>query len=266
MASKVMLNGKLMFPSDYVAAAEFLGRDVSLTIASVSFEDLQIRGGKKERKPVLTFRETKKKLVLNKTNAASIADIHGSKAESWAGKKITLYPTTTRCGRETVDCVRVRETVKASQPHQFEEPIPHEEVTEADGWGDLVTGNEPDPDAPGAPAPVDTALPDSPARSNTSPEPSADGSAGDDSVPPETAARGEDFDPSKATLDELRVAMFQHFPGGVPDDVDAADAHINSTLRLNLTGPWDRLKPINRKTFWALWFSGKWPMAEAARV
>jgi hypothetical protein len=138
MATKVLLGGRLMFPSEYVAAAEFQGRDVTLTIAAIRLEDLQIRGGKKERKPILTFRETKKKLVLNKTNAGSIADMHGPKAELWIGKKVTLYPTRTQCGRETVDCIRVREgkngSVNGNGSHQFdepEEPVHEEEVNDA---------------------------------------------------------------------------------------------------------------------------------------
>jgi phosphopantetheine adenylyltransferase len=70
--------------------------------------ELQMAGGNKEVKPVLYFANAKKKLVLNKTNAKAIAKLHGSAAEGWAGKQVVLYPTTTRCGRDVVDCVRVR--------------------------------------------------------------------------------------------------------------------------------------------------------------
>ena len=133
MGSKVTLGGKLMFPSDYLAAVEFVGRDVTLTVASVKREELQIRGGKKEPKPVLSFSETKKKLVCNKTNADSIASMYGTKAEEWVGKRVTFYPTKTQCGRETVDCIRVRETVPGAKkneplpPAVIAEPEPHDE-------------------------------------------------------------------------------------------------------------------------------------------
>jgi len=164
MATKVLLGGKLMFPSDYVAAVEFKGRDVRLTIAGVQQENLAIRGGKKERKPVLTFRETKKKLVLNKTNAGTIAEQHGTNAEEWVGKQIVLYPTRVQCGRETVDAVRVRESNngRAAIAPEFNDPEPHdEELPEDDAFapvigpgeqGDAAEQNQPTSQIPPTPA------------------------------------------------------------------------------------------------------------------
>lgn len=111
MASKVLLAGELMFPSDYLSAVEFKGRDVTLTVTGVKMEELKMKGGKAESKPVLTFKETKKKLVCNKTNADSIAQMYGTEATAWVGKRVTLFPTKTQCGRDTVDCIRVREKV-----------------------------------------------------------------------------------------------------------------------------------------------------------
>lgn len=138
--TKVLLGGKLMFPTEYVAAIEFRGKDVSLTIAGIKKEQLQIRGGKKEEKPVLLFKETKKKLVLNKTNASTIADMYGTAAEQWVGKKVTLYPTRTQCGRDTVDCIRIRDSRPKAEtaPHEFEEPEPR-----ADEESDDVFGQQP---------------------------------------------------------------------------------------------------------------------------
>lgn len=127
--TKATLGGKLLFQSDYVAAVEFKGRDVALTIAGVKIEELKMAGGKKDRKPTLSFRETKKRLILNKTNAATIANIYGTKAEDWVGKRITLFPTITSCGAEMVDCVRIRPGPSARKPEAspFNEPDPHED-------------------------------------------------------------------------------------------------------------------------------------------
>lgn len=122
MGSKVLLQGQLMFPTDYLAAVEFKGKDVTLTIARVEIEELKMKGGVKERKPVVSFEETKKKLVLNKTNADSVAEMYGAEATAWLGKRITLYPTKTQCGRETVDCIRVREKVPQPKHGQAAEP------------------------------------------------------------------------------------------------------------------------------------------------
>ena len=56
--SKPMLDGKLMFPSDYIAAEEFGGKDVTLTIREVLLDDLKMTDGSTERKPVLLFEKT----------------------------------------------------------------------------------------------------------------------------------------------------------------------------------------------------------------
>ena len=110
---KCTLDGELMFPSDYLASVEFKGRDVTLTIKHIQKEDLKMKGGKSETKPVIYFAETPKKLVVNATNADSIGQMYGPRAEDWIGKRITLYPTKTTFGRETVDCIRIREKVPA---------------------------------------------------------------------------------------------------------------------------------------------------------
>lgn len=109
MGSKVTLDGSLMFPSDYVAAVEFKGKDWTLTINSVKVEQLVMVGGAKKTKPVISFSETKKKLVLNKTNADSIASMYGAEASKWVGKRITLYPAKALFGNQTVDAIRIRE-------------------------------------------------------------------------------------------------------------------------------------------------------------
>ena len=39
--AKPMLDGKLLFPSDYLAAEEFGGKDVTLTIKGVKLDDYE---------------------------------------------------------------------------------------------------------------------------------------------------------------------------------------------------------------------------------
>lgn len=102
---------RLLHPNDYVGAHDLGGQDHAVTIEAVlPKEELTMQGGKKETKPVLTFVGRKKKLVLNKTNAKAIAKLHGTDTSNWIGKQITLYPSHTKCGKETVECVRIRVT------------------------------------------------------------------------------------------------------------------------------------------------------------
>lgn len=128
MGSKITIGGELAFPSDYLAAVEFKGREVTLTIKSVALEDLVMVGGGKKRKPVLTFNGTKKKLVLNVTNSNAIASMYGSEAKAWVGKNVTFYPTKAKFGRNMVDAIRV----KVGKQQQQKPAAPEDEFDAAD--------------------------------------------------------------------------------------------------------------------------------------
>lgn len=148
--TKCLLGDKVMHPNDFVAAIEFRGKDVTLTVKSVAHETLTMQGGVKDVKPVLTFVETKKKFICNKTNASSIALLYGTQAMDWVGKKITLYPTKTAVGKKMEDCIRVRERVPGSNApppsEELQRYVPEEPPAEKDGF-DALVGDEPKPEA-----------------------------------------------------------------------------------------------------------------------
>ena len=103
-----------IFTSDTLKAADLKGRDVALTISSIEivvYED----NGRKSQKPVISFLETTKTLVSNKTNSMMIADAWGNNTDSWPGNKITIYPTRTSFGDSIVDCIRVRPPITSTQ-------------------------------------------------------------------------------------------------------------------------------------------------------
>lgn len=76
---------------------------------------------KANRKPVLTFKNTEKKLIVGATIGKTIAGMYGPNVEDWKGKRITLYATTTRSkGGETVECVRVRPTIPTAPARGIE--------------------------------------------------------------------------------------------------------------------------------------------------
>ncbi len=80
----------------------------TLEIASVSRGELTGDKNRKTKKPMVTFVGEPKKLALNKTNGKTIAKLYGRDTDHWAGELITIYPTTTDFGGETVDCIRVK--------------------------------------------------------------------------------------------------------------------------------------------------------------
>jgi hypothetical protein len=79
--------------------------DLPLTIAGYAFEPV---GPEKEMKLVLSFKESEKTLVLNTTNARTIANLYGKDFEEWAGRRIALYATEVDFAGKTVMAVRVR--------------------------------------------------------------------------------------------------------------------------------------------------------------
>ena len=116
------MKGELMFPSRYLAAPDLGGRDMVLTVAKIEKASLQTTKGA-EDKWVVSFREVKKLLVLNKTNARTMADVLGTKAETWTGKRVTLYATTCAAFGKMTDCIRVREVAPPSRIPDDEPPV-----------------------------------------------------------------------------------------------------------------------------------------------
>jgi hypothetical protein len=106
-----------MFDSEYIGAWDLTDdddkpKDIHVTIDKVEKRVLKSRRGE-ESKPVLWFRGAKKAMVCNKTNARTIANMHGNDVADWAGKRITLYSTTTQTADGEVPCIRVRPTPPA---------------------------------------------------------------------------------------------------------------------------------------------------------
>lgn len=100
-----------MYDRDYLAAFDLGGKDVTVTISRVEGKELTGQGGRKAKKPVIWFEGKDKGMALNKTNGKTIAAMYSNDTTAWVGKRITLYPTTTSMGGETVDCLRIRPKV-----------------------------------------------------------------------------------------------------------------------------------------------------------
>lgn len=116
---------RLLYPNLFISGVELRGKDVTLTIRKVVVETLKSERGE-EKKPVVYFEETRKKaeqdgdvskekrLVMNKTNAVTIASIYGNEIDNWKGKQITLYATPVAAFGKTSDAIRVRPVAPAT--------------------------------------------------------------------------------------------------------------------------------------------------------
>jgi len=108
---------KVYASEDYLAECDLDDREHTLQIVGAELvKDMKsTRPGQKSKpRVVLTLARPdgapcKKKLVLNKTNAKTVAAKHGKHSDGWLGKWIGVYPS--KCnsfGEADVPCIRVR--------------------------------------------------------------------------------------------------------------------------------------------------------------
>ena len=120
---------KSMFDaSEFLFSYDLDGKDVIAQIVKVEAGTITGKDGRKARKPMITFKGSPKKLAINKTNGATLAKLYGADVKQWIGKWVTLYPTTTSFGGETVECIRIRPSVPDRKPDApATTPAPQEE-------------------------------------------------------------------------------------------------------------------------------------------
>lgn len=94
------------FPSKFLKAADLpAGREARLTISYVEMQPMEQTG---DAKPVAFFENQQKGLVLNVTNAGTIAESYGDETDAWIGRQIILYAARTTFAGRPVPCLRVR--------------------------------------------------------------------------------------------------------------------------------------------------------------
>lgn len=81
-----------------------LGDVRELTIDKVSVGEID-----GEQKAFVHFKETSKPMVLNRTNAKTLASLLGGECDNWSKKKIRLVRSETSFGGKVVSCIRVKE-------------------------------------------------------------------------------------------------------------------------------------------------------------
>lgn len=107
------------FPSNFLKSEDIGDTEMVLTITGVENEELG-QGQEKETKPVISFKETDKKLVVNKTNFIAIAGVLGSdESDDWSGKQIGLITMQVQFGGKMTMGIRVslkKPAAKFSKP------------------------------------------------------------------------------------------------------------------------------------------------------
>ena len=103
---------KLVNP-DYLGAYSLApGEDMILTIKNISQEEVTGPNNQKQICVVAHFDEKQKPMIFNKTNMKVITKLYKTPyIEDWKGKKIRIYATEVKFGKELVDALRVREII-----------------------------------------------------------------------------------------------------------------------------------------------------------
>ena len=83
-------------------AGDLNGRTAVHTISGCTAEVVG-----EDRKLVLAFSNNDMPLVLNKTNASTLAELYGPETGAWEGKAIKLVPAETLYQGKMVKCIRI---------------------------------------------------------------------------------------------------------------------------------------------------------------
>lgn len=120
-----MSNINDIFPSKYVKATDLNGLDHPVTIDHLE-EKVKV-GRDEDEVCILYFKNKRKGMILNKTNAKTIAGLHGPETDNWDDKAITLYATEVEFGGQTTLGIRIRLNVPTIKPSS--EDISDESIT-----------------------------------------------------------------------------------------------------------------------------------------
>jgi hypothetical protein len=119
-----------MFSSKFLRATdvdEMADENTQTAVVTIDRVEMAEVGQDQQEKPVVYFRGIEPGMVLNKTNATSIAKLLGNNTDEWTGKAIGLFTTEVDFSGQQVLAIRVRlklPKVKKVQPVEEEESMP----------------------------------------------------------------------------------------------------------------------------------------------
>jgi hypothetical protein len=124
----MIMNREDLFPSRYFKATDLPPAGLPVRIEDVIRERI---GQDQKDKPIITFANQTKALVMNATNYDSIAEILGDgNTDNWAGRTVVLYPDRTPFSGKMTPCVRVKKYQKPAavaakpRPTEIDPPPP----------------------------------------------------------------------------------------------------------------------------------------------
>jgi hypothetical protein len=120
-----------LFPGKYIKAGEFKGKDVTLTVTAVEREMLSNGAGGEEGAAIVSFKETEKQFVMNKTNGVCFRAMFGDDTGAWLDHRITLHAVKDESGlSESGLCIRVAGSPEIDKPLKFRAHLGRKLVTQ----------------------------------------------------------------------------------------------------------------------------------------
>lgn len=104
---KALQDISVMHPSKYLSADDLKGRTVTVKIASVAVEMVEMSDGEEKEKTIIRFEKANKDFMGGVTNDYSLAVLLSRRPIDWVGKRVTLMPGATTFGREVRACIRI---------------------------------------------------------------------------------------------------------------------------------------------------------------
>lgn len=98
------MNVRAVFPSPWISADDLSDRKFELTIRAVVMEEVHDRQtNRKVEKMVVSFEGAKKRFIVNKTQAFTLARLCGSDdTDHWIGKRVALRAGRAHNGKPTI--------------------------------------------------------------------------------------------------------------------------------------------------------------------
>src|SRR5665647_2075793 len=107
-------------------------RDVTPTITDIYLEKLRIPGSRPSEAAVVSFANTKREYVLNKTNARYLRALFGKMSGDGIGHKVTLHPVTDESGKSSSGYrILFIDPPNSTDPDPVTGEMPPEDDTEA---------------------------------------------------------------------------------------------------------------------------------------
>jgi hypothetical protein len=108
-----------LFPSKWLRSSDLGSTPRTATISRIDFE---LVGFEKEKRAVVSFQNSSKRLILNRTNAQTLANLYGPTVVSWVGKQITLFSAEVLFRGSPTQAIRIKEEVPGS-PKTENQPV-----------------------------------------------------------------------------------------------------------------------------------------------